>query len=352
MTDAVVAAPEKSVKRIGWVILALALAAPALVGAVGVMTAFKVGELTAQVGFAWLGSAIVIDLLTRKKDAVTKANGRIVAAVLALVLALVTGFNVYRDTQKVDSAKKELIEQFMVSTVEARNATAPAAAPVPDTATPAAMATPLQDQAPAPAVQKVAATSDADKAVAVLNAMKVRAKQFAEESGVIDRKFNAVDLSTVLVAQNIVSKAGIDASRKKLSAYKAAIADRDAMLKKHFVLSEQIIRNSGMSEREVNDGLAGLNSSKGPISQNYADLTRTQLASVNATEAVLNFAQKSLGRITVQDGQPMFQTQPELDEYRRLIQVLTDSAAAEDVVTQRVQAQMQKSKQAMVDQLK
>lgn len=182
--------------------------------------------------------------------------------------------------------------------------------------------------------------------------MKVRAKQFAEESGAIDRKFNAVDLSTVLVAQNLVSKSGIDASRKKLNAYKAAIADRDAMLKKHFVLSEQIIRNSGVSDREVNDGLAGLNSSKGPITQNYADLTRTQLASVNATEDILNFAQRGLGRISVQDGQPIFQTQPELDEYRRLIQALTDAAAAENVITQKVQAQAQKSKQSMVDQLK
>lgn len=118
------------------------------------------------------------------------------------------------------------------------------------------------------------------------------------------------------------------------------------MLKKHFTLSEQIIRGSGMSEREVNNGLAGLNSSKGTVQKNYADLTTTQLATVRATEDVLDFVQKGLGRITVQNGQPMFQTQPELDEYRRLMQLLTDAVATETAVTQKVQ------EQALVDQLK
>lgn len=108
-----------------------------------------------------MGAAIVIDLLTRKRDAVTKANGRIVAAVLALVLSLVTGFNVYRDDKKVDTSKKELIEQFMASTVEAKNNPTIEQAPV-------ALAAPLQEQAAAPMVQKVAAMSDADKAVAVM----------------------------------------------------------------------------------------------------------------------------------------------------------------------------------------
>lgn len=340
MTEAVAAAPEKSVKRLGWALLAIALASPILMLSMSVISAGKAGELMVQVGFAWLGAAIVIDLVTRKRDSITKANGRIVAAVLALVLAFVTGFNVYRDDKKVDTAKRELIEQFMATTVEAKAAST------------SGVAAPQQTQAVVPAAQQVAVTNEADRAVGVLNAMKVRAKQFAEESAAIDRKFNAVDLDTVLMPQNLVSKASLDASRKKLNSYKAAIAERDAMLKKHLVLSEQIIRGSGLSEREVNEGMAGLNASKGPVAQGYADLTRTQLASVKATGDILDFAQRGLGRIAVQNGQPMFQTQPELEEYQRLIQVLTDAASNETVTTQKVQAQAQKSKQAMVDQLK
>lgn len=344
MDTQVSASVSKSASRTGWALLTLALVTPALMGATSVLSAFKVGELTVQVGFAWLVAAVVIDLITKKRGAVAKANGRIVAPVLALVMALVSGFNAYRDTQKVDIAKKELIEQFMASTVEAKTATAPELAPV-------VLAAATQQTA-SPVAQQVVATSGADRVVGVLNAMKVRAKQFAEESGAIDRRFNAVDLSTVLVAQNLVSKPSIDASRKKLNSYKAAIAERDAMLKKHFILFEQTIRGSGMSEREVNEGMAGLNSNRGPITQNYADLTNAQMASVKATEGILDFAQRSLGRITVQNGQPMFQTQPELDEYQRLIQVLTDAAATETVTTQKVNVQAQKSKKAIVDQLK
>jgi hypothetical protein len=341
-----VAAPEQSAKRMGWGLLALALATPTLMGAVGVLSAFKVGELTFQVGFGWLVAAIVIDLIARKRDAVARANGRIVAAVLALVMALVSLFNVYRDNQKVDSAKKELIQQFMQTSVEAKSS--PAVEPAQVTQ-PAA----VQQQAPAaPVVQQVAAASEADRAVGFLKAMKVRAKQFAEESAAIDRKFNAVDLSTVLAAQNLVSKAAIDDSRKKLNSYKGAIAERDAMLKNHLTLSEQIIHNSGLSQSEVNAALAGLSASKGTVQKNYDDLTVAQMASIKATENILDFAQKGLGRISVQNGQALFQTQPELDEYRRLMQVLTDAAAAETAISERVQAQAQKSKQSLADQLK
>src|SRR5450830_1206917 len=124
------------------------------------------------------------------------------------------------------------------------------------------------------------------------------------------------------------------------------------MLKHHFALSEQIIRGAGLSEREVNNGMAGLNSNKGPISQNYAELTSVQFGSVKASSDLLNFAERGLGRITIENGQLMFQTQPELEEYRSLMQALSDAAAKEDAVTQKVNAQAQKSKQSLVDEFK
>lgn len=52
MTEAVATAPEKSVKRIGWALLALALASPILMSSVGIISAGKAGELMVQVGFA------------------------------------------------------------------------------------------------------------------------------------------------------------------------------------------------------------------------------------------------------------------------------------------------------------
>lgn len=347
MATKVADSSNKFAKRIGWAILAAALLAPAAMGVAGLLSAFKVGELAAQVGFAWVAIAVVIDLITRKRDALVKDNGRIVAATFALVMALVSGINVYRDTQIVDTAKKELIEQFMTSTVEAKVAAQPVVNSVP----PAAIA-PQSELAAAPVVLKVAATSEADRMVGFMNAMKARAKKFAEDSGSLDRKFNSVDLSTVLALQNIMSKVNIDASRKKLNSYKTTIGERDAMLKQHLVLSEEIIRGSGLTEREINDALAGLNSNKGTVMQNYADLSSAQLDSVKATEDILNFAQRELGRITVQNGQLMFQAQPELDEYQRLMQVLMEAVNTENAITQKVSAQAQKSKQNLVDQFK
>lgn len=339
---------NKFSKRIGWLILAAALLAPSAMGVAGLLSAFKVGELIGQVLFAWIAVAVVMDLITRKRDALIKAYGRIVAATLALAMALVSGISVYRDTQKVDTAKKELIEQFMASTVEAKIA----AQPVVNFEPPPAAIVLQSELAAAPVVLKAAATSEADRMVGFMNAMKARVKKFAEDSGSLGRKFNSVDLSTVLAPQNIMSQVNIDASRKKLHSYKTMIGERDAMMKQHFVLSEQIIRGSGLTEREVNDALAGLNSNKGTLRQNYAGLSSAQLDSVKATEDILDFAQRELGRIIVQNGQLMFEAQPELDEYQRLMQAMTEAANTENVITQKVSTQAQKVKQDLVDQLK
>ena len=96
---------NKLVRYIGWAVLAAAFIAPIGMGVAGLLSAFKVGELTAQIMFAWVAIAVVIDLITRKRDALIKANGRIVAATLALATAVVSGIGVYRDTQEIDTAK-------------------------------------------------------------------------------------------------------------------------------------------------------------------------------------------------------------------------------------------------------
>lgn len=341
MNDAIAAAPEKGLKRTGWALMALALATPALMGAVGVLSAFQVGELTTKVGFAWLAAAIVVDLLTRKRAATVKAQSRIVAAVMALAVAVVAVFNIYQDTQKVKAAKNELVEEFMRTTVEAR--TAPSTEPTQEA-----------EAVPEPAAQAAPQTglSDADRTVAYLNKMKQRAMQFAQDSAALERKFNAIDVTTFLTAQNLTTKAGLDATRKKLNAFGAAVAERDAALANHIKLTEQIIRNSGLPDHEIAAGMRGLNDNKTITQKAYADLSAAQLTSLKATVAILDFARQRLGRITVENGQPMFQTQPELDDYRRLFQVLTEAANAEEAVSTRVQALAQSSMQSIANQLK
>jgi hypothetical protein len=344
------AATAKSVVRIGWGLLVAALAAPSILGAAGVLSAFKVGEFTVQVGFSWLVAAIVIDFILKKRDAVIKANGRIVAATLALVMALSVSFTWYRDNQKVDTAKNELIEQFMKSTVEAKNAAAAPEAPQP----------PASAQIPGPPAATAAAAttptrasavgSEADRAVAFLQNMKGRAKKFAEDFAALDRKFTANDLSSVFKAENLVTGEGIRASRKKVETFKALINERNTILKQHFASSEALIRNSGLSEREMNEGLAGLNSGKDSTLRNYESLGVAQLSSLKLIGELLTFADNSVGRTSVKDGQIMFQTQSELDEYRRVFGAIMESAANEEVATQKVQEMAQQHKQNLVDE--
>jgi hypothetical protein len=313
---------------------------------IGVIDARKAGELTVYVGFAWLGAAVIIDLLTRKRDALKKANGRIVAAALALVVGLTSAFNSYQGDKKVDAAKTELIEQFMATTVQARNEPAPATSQ--PEAPPPAVGAPAEATPPT----KPFIANEADRMVSFLNAMKVRAKEFAEQSTALDRKFNSTDMSAVLVPQTLTRKDGIQTSRKTLDRYKGLVQERNSMLKQHFIQTEQVIRNQGLTEREINEALAGMRGPQNESVKAYADLSAAQLLSLKATGDILDFAERSLGRVVVQNGQMMFQTQPELDEYNRLMQVLTAVAANEEVVTQRVTVLSQKSKQHLVDQLK
>lgn len=350
MTEEVTAAPEKSVKRIGWALLALALSSPVFMGASGILSAYKVGELTAQIGFAWLFAALAIDLVLKRRDVITKARGRIVAAALTLVMSLVSGINVYRDTQKVDTAKKELIEQFMATAVEVRNAPAPVAATEQVATAQAAAAIPAS-VVPS-SVAKPFAANEADRMVGAMNAMKVRVKALAEQSGELDRKFNAVDMSTVLTPQALTSKEGIQASRKTLDYFKGLINERDTMLKQHFYQSEQIIRSQGLTDRQVNEAIAGMRGPQDESVKIYAALSAAQLASLKATSDIVSFAERSLGRVVVQNAQMMFQTQPELDEYNRLMQVLAAMATKEDAVSQQLSKLSQRRKQSLVDQLK
>jgi hypothetical protein len=342
--------PAKPVARLGWGLLVLALATPLILGAAGILPAFKVGEFTVQVGFAWLAAAVVIDLILRKRDAVIKANGRIVASTLALVMALSVSFTWYRDTQKVDTAKKELIEQFMKSTVEAKTGG-------PSPAAPEASAAALTSNPPA-AIPATATTptktsavgSEADRTVAVLQGMKSRVKKLAEDFAALDRKFTDNDLGSVLKAENLVTHEAIQASRRKVETFKTLIAERNTILKQHFVSSESLIRNSGLTEREMNDGLAGLNSGKDNTLRNYENLGVAQLSSLRLIGDLLTFADNSVGRTSVKDGQMMFQTQPELDEYRRLLAAIGESAAREEIATKKVQEMAQGQKQSLVDE--
>lgn len=353
MGETTTAASNKNTTRVGWCLLALALGTPLLMGAAGFISAYQAGQFVTQTGFAWLVAALVIDFITRKRDPVIKANGRIVAACIALIAALTWSVTTYRDAQRVSTAKDELIEAFMKSSVEAQKAPVaptPAEPPQPTSdATPvAAPATP--EAAP---IQKIAAGgSEADRMVAFMGQMKERAKKFAEESVALDRKFNAVDLGMVLAPQSLATNAVIQASRKKLNGYKALITERDSMLTRHYALSEKIIHGIGLTEREQAEAIAGLNSKKDTIVKNYADLTAAQMVSLKATHDILNFAERSVGRMVVQNGQLMFQTQPDLDEYQRLMHVLTEAAAVENVITGKVVAQAQQSRQNLADEFK
>jgi hypothetical protein len=309
----------------------------------GILSTFEFGEFAVQVGFGWLFFAVIGDLLLRKKDPQFRAKGRLVASSIALLMALNIGFTHFREEQKTSAIRKDLIEHFMAATVDADRA--PGISP----STTLAQGT----ESPSVGLSEGQPTGTVPGHLdAYLNAGKKRAKDFAEESAAINRKFSSIDLSGVLLPKNLTNKASIDASRRTLNSYKAVIAERDATLVNHFALTEKITRSSNLTEKEVREGLAGLESGKALAVKNYGDLTRVQLATVAASEAILDFAEQNLGHMGVKNGQPLFETQPQLDEYRRLVGILNVAVSNESVVSKKVEGDARKLRQSMADSIK
>ena len=352
MTTEVTNAPTKSTIRIGWWLLALALATPHLLNATGLISAYKAGEFIFYIGFAWLVAAVAIDLILKKRHALTKAKGRIVAAALAFVVALAIGFTTYRDTQKVDAAKKDLIEQFMTATVEAKNAVdQPSITPEQAPSSPLAVA-PQRDVS-TPSVKVAAGGSEADRTVALLGLMKDHAKKFAIDTAALDRKFTTNDLGSALRPENLVTQDGIQNSRKKVEASKVLIDQRNTILPQYFFSLEQSVKSLGLTERETINAIAGMNAGKGGaerMQKLYEKLGNAQLGILTIISELLDFAERNLGRTSVKDGQMMFLAQPELDEYLRLVKALNESAAREDVATKKVNTQAQQNKQNIVNE--
>jgi hypothetical protein len=339
--------PVRSTGRVAWILVALALVTPVLLSAIGVIGSGKAGYLFVQYGFGWLIGAVLVDLLLRSRSAQAKANGRVVVAAGTFAMAVVAGASLYYDEHRIGEAKSQLVEDFMKTTVDAaRVEQTPRAKSTAVDVTPPSSISP-----PVPVVAEASAhRSTTDKMVAYLAGVKESAKGLALENATLERKFANLDLGAVMSAERLSSAEGIQRSRAEVARMQALVREREAIQQRYFSDVESKIKAAGFDESDLRDVSQGFAEGKANTQKLYADLGAAQARSLKAVSDLLDFVYGLQGRTSVQNGQLMFQTQPELDEYQRRFGKLQEAAAAEDVVSKRTLQQVQKNKQAVADE--
>lgn len=335
-------AAKQSATRIGWALLAFALSTPFISIAAGAMTPYKAGELAFYLFFGWLVAATVVDRMLNKRNPLTRAKGRIGVGLFAVIAGLGLGVSSYQDTRRLTEAKKELIEQFMTSAVEAKRAPAesPAVAPVA-----------AADPVPMPSPNKSASGSSTDKMVALMGAMQTQVKLLAENFGNIERKFNSVNLGEAFKPENVASREEIQKTRKKVAYLQSVVEERKAILRKYFVTVESLIRNSGLDAVEMNNAIQGFNSGKSNTERMYAELGQVQTAYFKAATNLLDYCESFLGRPFESDGLRAM-SDADMDELVRLNNALPEIAAREQIIVKQIEKQALERRQELVNEYK
>jgi hypothetical protein len=178
-----------------------------------------------------------------------------------------------------------------------------------------------------------AVTAETEKLDAFLTRMALRARKTGEELAALNGQFAANRVGTVIQPRNLVTKEALLASRKKVDTFKALVARRSTLLWQHFSEMEKLVASSGLSERDARAAMAGADANRAAVLKAYDDLGQAQLDGARAMEDLLAFAQRNLGHTAVQNGEWVFEAQPALDDYRRIMLALDAAGKKEGEAT-------------------
>lgn len=251
----------------------------------------------------------------------------------------------WRDAHRVTEAKKELIEAFMQATVSAAQ---------PQPSTPMADSLPTQSApttlALAQSLKSAAGSNTAEKQVAFMKGVQVRATKWATEAGALERKFAAIDLSDVLKPENLTSGPAIAASRQKVRQVQALINERNTALRRYLADSAEYFRTVDIDEPSRREATSSFEPGRDNSLKAHNELGSAQFASLQSILEILDFAEKNLGRTSVQDDQIMFQTQPQLDQYQSIFASIQRAEAQEEAVSKKIGELQKASRKSMLDE--
>ena len=135
---------------------------------------------------------------------------------------------------------------------------------------------------------------------------------------------------------NLVSRQGLQASRKKLDTHRTLIARRSNVLWQHFSDMEGLVRSSGLSERDARAAMTGADANRAAMLKAWDELGQAQLSGARAMDDLLAFAQRNLGHTATKDAEMVFESPSVTDDYRRVLKALDVAARSEAAATRKL----------------
>jgi hypothetical protein len=278
---------------------------------------------------------VILGLALRSRTLNAKAYGRLALGIGFLAWSATVGFSTWRNSRRVEAAKTELVEAFMQATVSAAQPTS-------------------GDNTPLQAQRKLSETqvdgNATDKQVAFIKGVKIRVTKWVTDAGELERKFAEIDLSDVLTPENLTSPAAIISSKQKLSQLQALISKRNVMLQRYMKGNLEYFQTTNVDEPTRREAISSFNAGKDSTLKAYDELGNAQLASLQSIQEMLNFAENSLGRTSVENSQIVFETQHQLEQYQSISTKIQQTAAHEEAVTKKMAELRNASRRTLVSE--
>ena len=287
----------------------------------GINAAYMIGYM---LGIGLL--ILLIGVATTKKRSETRANFLVSLSLVAVVWVSASCFKEWEAHKEFKASAR-----YLANVVNA--ATPPDSSPTEN-----ASVSPPQHEEIANLKVPGHTDSGAAEAAALMNTMAELVKKQAERMTALGKKFDAPDaaIDTVLIPENFVNPARLAESRKRLQKFQSLIAERQRLLDDCFRESEELIKTSHMSEYQRSQVLQGFHKTLRQTKTNYKKLDDSQQATIKASSAILDIAQRGMGVNQIQDGKILFAAQGDLDAYNRNLERVMQLAQEEQAATQAI----------------
>lgn len=321
----------KSTKILAWVLLMSAWALPVLSGLTKSNLAFASGEFAGQLAMISALVMLVVWVVFRKSEPLTQAKSTVAVAIVMLIWSAYGTLTM----RQQDTELKEAVARYQDAVKPAESLVEPAkAAPAPVTPVVPVTQPPVTAQEP----PKVVLAGVLDKMAAV-------SKRQTEQMLALDRKFNAVDLGTVLVAENLVDGRAIARSRASVRTFSGLLDERARAYQAATAENEAVLRSSGLSPADLQAATSTFNEGKAKMQKLLADLDQAQRGSLDALITVLDLCESNLGQFMAKDGNVLFRTQEQLDLFRAQIARLQQYAEKEQAASAAIASAMAQQRQ-------
>jgi len=161
----------------------------------------------------------------------------------------------------------------------------------------------------------------------------------------LERRFENVDISTVLSPENMTVLAARAAARSKLAEFRALLAERRLLLQTQAMELERFMASIPQG-RMRDKALTALEAAKARKAKLQSDVDASLTALVDSLSAVLDWGEVQAGELGVRNGQLLFVSERQQVELRGLLEEVEQAKARLNEVVQRVsaeEARLQKS---------